>query len=512
MIAILHQAIQRFRLKDFFVGADGSLVHPTFILALLSSIGFIFLILSHFFSSIEVKVFSRYTINLPHIEELLNINPSEHHIISVDCSERGFFLSEPLQEQDMQSALPSPCTVDDIRELPIQAFEYPDDNYHIFSPLMLQLQNLPKTRNSFRIVHYGDSQLEADRMSLYIRQALQKDFGGGGIGSFALNPHIPINPTVRVSMSNDWQHSTAMIKYKKTAQILTGHLLSSVSVTPATNRPTWIKINRRNLRNYPPLRFSLVRMLIKTQGTPVSVEVNTPTRLLYEKSIVPKNSLQLVEVKIGANTENLTLSFSGGPFTLCGLSLDYPFGISLDNVPLRSSSGVDFKKAEPKTLKQSLELSKVKLLIFQFGTNIVPRIVNNYSFYEEQLYQQLVYFKKLQPDIHILVVGVADMARRVNGALASYPNIERIRDAQKRAAFRAGCAFWDSYKAMGGRSSMISWAYTKPALASKDFCHFSGDGATLMGELLHRALMQEFYWYLAEQEEAKNTEISSQQN
>jgi hypothetical protein len=73
-----------------------------------------------------------------------------------------------------------------------------------------------------------------------------------------------------------------------------------------------------------------------------------------------------------------------------------------------------------------------------------------------------------------------------------------VRDAQKQAAFRAGCAFWDSYEAMGGRNSIVSWAYATPPLASKDFCHFSADGATLIAELFYRALAQEYNPYVVQ--------------
>jgi hypothetical protein len=92
------------------------------------------------------------------------------------------------------------------------------------------------------------------------------------------------------------------------------------------------------------------------------------------------------------------------------------------------------------------------------------------------------------------VVGVADMARRgTNNALESYPNIEKIRDAQRNAALRAGCAFWDSYAAMGGKNSIVSWAYAQPSLAAKDFCHFSNVGASFRAELLCRSLMRDLH-------------------
>jgi lysophospholipase L1-like esterase len=137
----------------------------------------------------------------------------------------------------------------------------------------------------------------------------------------------------------------------------------------------------------------------------------------------------------------------------------------------------------------------------QFGANMVPQTMKSYSYYEEQLYRQLMLIKQLIPDVIILVVGVSDMARRSNGVLASYPNIAKVRSAQRQAAFRAGCAFWDTYEAMGGRNSIISWAYANPILATKDFCHFSNTGATLVAELMYRSFSRDFERYMATKKE-----------
>ena len=38
-------------------------------------------------------------------------------------------------------------------------------------------------RELVRIVHYGDSQIEGDRMTEYLRYRLQKKFGGCGVGT-----------------------------------------------------------------------------------------------------------------------------------------------------------------------------------------------------------------------------------------------------------------------------------------------------------------------------------------
>jgi hypothetical protein len=106
----------------------------------------------------------------------------------------------------------------------------------------------------------------------------------------------------------------------------------------------------------------------------------------------------------------------------------------------------------------------------------------------------------------ILLIGISDMSHREGNSFVSYPNIEKIRDAQRDAAFRAGVAFWDCYQAMGGKNSMPNWVYANPPLASKDFVHFSLRGSNLIAEMFYSALMDSYNKYLNENSSTLNNE------
>ena len=75
-------------------------------------------------------------------------------------------------------------------------------------------------------------------------------------------------------------------------------------------------------------------------------------------------------------------------------------------------------------------------------------------------------FKSAAPGISILVIGAGDMSTMINGEYNSYPFIPKIKEAQKRAALKTGCAYWDLFEVMGGRNSIHTW--TKKGLASHD--------------------------------------------
>ncbi|MDR1225831.1 MAG: hypothetical protein LBK47_02905 [Prevotellaceae bacterium] len=484
---------------------------PQYMLLTLSIVFALLAAIALFFPKEGVRLTSNATITFPGIKDALGI-AADVSELNMDCSEEGFYSQPSGLVKNAHAALPLRCTPDDVRALPLQPIQYPKGYEHILEDTWMEFATAKNSPKPVRVLHYGDSQLEADRMTLYLRNQLQSQFGGGGVGFVALDPQIPINPTVKISMSENWQHSTPAVKSKAQEGMRIGHLLSNVKL-PSNSQPksAWIRIDRRPLRTYPTLRYSRIRLFLGNSRAPVTIEAKTPTKRLYSRSINPSEDVQQIELIIPNNRENVTLTFSGrGCPEIYGLALDYRSGLAVDNIPLRSSNGVDFTKADINLLKRSYDKLNAKFIILQFGANVVPKMMSSYSYYEQQMYEQLQLLKQVCPQSGIVVVGVSDMAKRgANGNMISYPNIEKVRNAQKQAAFRAGCAFWDTYEAMGGRNSIVSWAYATPVLASKDFCHFSADGAALIAELFCRALAQEYGPYATQPHRQSKAVVSS---
>ena len=56
----------------------------------------------------------------------------------------------------------------------------PNDDYTFFDRLFYQLEHANEEGKTYRIMHYGDSQIEMDRITSVLRQKLQELFGGSG--------------------------------------------------------------------------------------------------------------------------------------------------------------------------------------------------------------------------------------------------------------------------------------------------------------------------------------------
>jgi hypothetical protein len=73
--------------------------------------------------------------------------------------------------------------------------------------------------------------------------------------------------------------------------------------------------------------------------------------------------------------------------------------------------------------------------------------------------------------------------------------LARLVTLQQRTADELGCAFFNTYEAMGGAGTMGRWYSAEPRLVSADFIHPTPGGARMVGNLLYRGLMNGYYRY-----------------
>ena len=386
-----------------------------------------------------------------------------------------------------------------------QSIEYPPgmDSVlnHFFSELILIRDN----KGSTRILHYGDSQIEGDRITSFIREYLQNEFGGKGPGLLLPGMVVPLTVSVKMKSSGNWRLFTrkeikdSVINHNKLGVMLQFSGFSS----PANSalQETSTKIASFSVRNssicYLHARsFNLCTILYGNTKVPVSLEIKSNGSLLKSDILNAISSGYISKSYRLESPEQVEITFkSTGNIDLYGIALDGSYGVAMDNIPLRGSAGLGFTKTDRAMLEKMYNDLNVSLVLLQFGVNVAPNIVESYSYYERAFYRQLKLLKQIKPDLSIVVMGISDMARKEENQVVSYPNLEKIRDAQKNAAFKAGCAFWDSYEAMGGEGSMTDWANGDPPLARKDFIHLTYTGSNKLAEMFLKSLMSDFRKY-----------------
>ena len=75
----------------------------------------------------------------------------------------------------------------------------PGDDYTFFDPVFRSFERARHSGKTVRVAHYGDSQIELDRISSDLREALQTRFGGSGTGMF---PALTTIPSASISRSS----------------------------------------------------------------------------------------------------------------------------------------------------------------------------------------------------------------------------------------------------------------------------------------------------------------------
>jgi lysophospholipase L1-like esterase len=88
----------------------------------------------------------------------------------------------------------------------------------------------------------------------------------------------------------------------------------------------------------------------------------------------------------------------------------------------------------------------------------------------------------------VLVTGPPERSSRYSSRRTRYGQAaDTVTRALRDAAAAAGCAFWDTRAAMGGRGSMRTWL--SAGYARRDYTHLTASGYERMGTLLADQLL-----------------------
>ena len=130
-----------------------------------------------------------------------------------------------------------------------------------------------------------------------------------------------------------------------------------------------------------------------------------------------------------------------------------------------------------------------QLLVLNYGTNesIFPDYVNKQ--YAKELRLLVQRMKASAPKASILVMSPMDRGERTkSGSIDTPPILARVVEIQREIAMENGCAFFNTFQAMGGPGTMGRWFVARPRLVTADFMHPLPGGAAIVGGLLDSAL------------------------
>lgn len=345
-----------------------------------------------------------------------------------------------------------------------------------------------------RIMHYGDSQIECDRITSLLRQKFQEEFGGMGVG---MVPALQTIPTFTLSSSIVPDDVPQYLAYGPADMRAADNFYGPMAKVTHIPEHATIRLAGTGGKDYPlSRRFSRITVITRQPATLLlmtSDEEEEPIEMTCETSGEPCFYTETFSKTLNSVTLEVE-----GETDILGIQLDGQTGVSMDNIPMRGSSGRDLTTISRTSIRSFFERENVALVILQFGGNSIPYLNRDKLHdFKEGIKQLIRTFQQLEPQAKVLFIGPADMARNSeDGELESYPILPALNDSLRAAADEAGAAYWNMYAAMGGRGSIIRWVEANPQLAGEDYIHFTPLGAKKIAQLLYDTLHLYYRFYL----------------
>lgn len=368
-----------------------------------------------------------------------------------------------------------------------------------------------------RIMHYGDSQIEGDRMTAFIRNKLQMRFGGSGLGLRpALQPYDFVF-SAKQENSDNWKRYPlygkidSLVDHKKYGAMAAFSRFApltydSIPFRPTTHYRAELNIAATSFSFELTRRYEYFRLFYGNAKEPLQIRLGANGTIVLRDSLKANLDYGVIECDLPDTTSNISLLFEGFDSPdIYGIELASRSGIIVDNIALRGSSGLFFTLNDfEHSLKMYNDL-KPGLFFLQFGGNMVPYIseggpkrIKNYM---RGFRAQIRRIKRTCPDAAIIVIGPSDMSFKEKDRFKTYNNLPELVEAMENVALETGCGYWNMYDAMGGKNSMPSWVNADPELARPDYVHFSTRGARLIANMFYNALIFEYNNYLQKKNE-----------
>lgn len=346
-----------------------------------------------------------------------------------------------------------------------------------------------------KILHFGDSHIQADISSGYVRERLQEIFGYGGRGLVfpfkAAATHAAYD--YKTYCSGKWEYTKSIQKDTRFEMGMIGatiHTTDSNASFKFVFREGFIREN-----------FSLIKIYCKQDSLSFDIKVKTSsveTPVLVDCNDV-SNENPYVAIKISKATDTIevfvTKTEARQKFFECyGLMIesDNNSGVLYNSTGINGAGYISFLRQQ--LFAQQLKELNPDLVIIDLGANDFSARGYNDTEMENNLTKIINIIRNSAPETAILISNAQDIYYR-----RKY-NVVQCNDFMemtKRVAKKHQCAFYNYYQVSGGRRSMDKW-YSN-GLARNDKVHLSAPGYYIRGELLLNAMFNSYVFWLKNQ-------------
>jgi hypothetical protein len=342
-----------------------------------------------------------------------------------------------------------------------------------------------------RIAHFGDSIIVSDLVSGTLRRKLQATFGDAGHGFVLVANAWPAYFHNDVSRYATAGFNVSRIVGPYAADGFYG--LGGVSFNTPPNVLSRVGTAESGDYGRKVGSFTLFYLEQPNGGTlEISVDGGPPSELSTAGATIRSRTHS---VKVPDGEHQLSLQTKRGTSRLFGVVLEREGpGVVLDALGVQGARIRFMDKQDDQHWADQLGLRSPNLLVYEFGANeSTDGFLYAMADYHRTMQDVLEQGKRALPGSSCLVIGTMDRAAKVGDEIVSLRIMPDLLANQKQAALDAGCAFFDTWTAMGGARSMPRWV--RKGLGQADMTHPTAVGAEIIGTWIYRALLQSYQSY-----------------
>lgn len=353
--------------------------------------------------------------------------------------------------------------------------------------LQIQKKTDKGDRKQVKILHMGDSHLQADFFTGKVRRLFQEDkrFGNAGRGFiFPYSAAKTNNPfDYKTRYTGTWT-SQRMISNKDQSQwgisginVETTNVSSTITLEPISyneSKPTQIEKVRIY---YPILNEELFEAVIIAPTNEIKSQKMHPDGYLEVIFSVPQTSISIGLEK----TDDIQTHF-----ILQGVSLETSEkGVLYHAVGINGAETRHYLRCED--FETQLKSVRPDLVVISLGTNdAYPDKFDDVAF-KGNLIKIIEQIRNVHPKIPILLTSPNDTYR-----YKKYPNYntQKAEERLQELVREKNVGLWNFYQIMGGFKSIAEWQ--KAGLAQQDRIHLTQTGYNLQGELFFEAINEQY--------------------
>lgn len=330
---------------------------------------------------------------------------------------------------------------------------------------------------------FGNSLIAGDRIVDILRDDLGAAFGSAGRGLLLVDRMAPYGGRGRTSHSaSGWQPRTL------------GELRAPplpFGITGVYHVATTAKARGRFKLDGEP-RGTLWWLDVPKGG---ALTVSSGGQVLARTEPTGDGTAHATHFDIPAGATSLEVTAEQKGAVVQGVVLQHArSGVILDMLGVPSADAGLYARVDDAMLRAQLAEREPKLMLFFLGGNESKRLEwkrMNLEKLREDLQALLRRARAAAPASACMVVGPMDAVSDTHGKAQTFkqrPFLESVVSAEREIATAEGCAFFDTFTAMGGAGSLAR--FYKAGFMHDDLVHPKGRGLDVLGHLVTDALLR----------------------